>query len=95
MDKDFLDAIGDFGRQYTEAMKSITEDQEKYWNSLTKEQQLDVFCCVVRRLCRAELKEQRSYRGTLYDVFEFGPESYALAQNAGFIELHNSIITDN
>lgn len=91
MDDDLSKSLSELSRLYNEAMADITEMQEQYWNSLTKEQQLDAFCCVVRRIHKAELVEQRSYRGTLYDIFDFGPESYAQAQNAGFLELHNSI----
>lgn len=80
--------------EYEQAFSKITQQQEDYWNSLTKEQQLDLFCCVVRRLVKGELVDKRSYRGVLYDTFGFGLESYTLAQDAGFIELHNAIKVD-
>lgn len=75
-------------------MKQLEEDQEKFWSSLSKEEQLKVFCCVVRRIYEGEVVNPRSYRGVLYDVFEFGPEAYAQAQCAGFLSLHNSIMND-
>ena len=79
---------------FKEAMDRIEKDQEKFWSSLSKEDQLKAFCCVVRRIFDGEIREPRSYRGVLYDVFEFGPEAYAQAQCAGFLALHNSIMTD-
>jgi hypothetical protein len=79
-------------KAYREAFERIAEEQEKYWNSLTKEQQIDVFCCVVRRLVKGELEENQSYRGVLYQTFGFGLEAYSLAQNAGYLELHNAIV---
>lgn len=77
--------------QLQERLKELEQQQEDYWNSLTAEQQLDLFCCVIRRMVRGELNEGRSYRGVLYDVFNWGPEAYGIAQLAGYIELHNSI----
>ena len=77
--------------QLQAGIKAMEENQEAYWNSLTAEQQLDLFCCVVRRLVKGELDEGRSYRGVLYDTFGWGPEAYSVAQMAGFIELHNAI----
>lgn len=81
----------EMSNQFQQAFKDLESLQEAYWESLTKEQQLDVFCSVVRRLCKGELDEKRSYRGILYDTFEWGPEAYATAQMAGFLELHNAI----
>ena len=79
---------------FNSRMKQLEEDQEKFWSSLSKEDQLKVFCCVIRRLFDGEIKNPRSYRGVLYDVFGFGPEAYAQAQCAGFLAIHNSIMND-
>ena len=72
-------------------IKEMEDEDLIFWNSLTKQDQLKAFCQVVRLLVKAELDDRRSYRGCLYDVFGFGPESYARAQMAGFLELHNCI----
>lgn len=77
--------------QFERAFKDLEKQQEEYWESLTKEQQLDLFCCVVRRMVKGEIDEGRSYRGILYDTFGWGPEAYATAQMAGYINLHNAI----
>jgi hypothetical protein len=69
----------------------LEEDHNKFWNGLSKEDQLKAFCSVMRRLYRAEIQERGSYRYTLYDVFGFGPESYAQAQVSGFLTIHNAI----
>lgn len=79
---------------FTEAMDIIKEDQEKFWSSLSTEDQLKAFCCVVRRIYEGEIREPRSYRGVLYDVFGFGPEAYAQAQMSGYLALHNSIMSE-
>ena len=69
----------------------LEEDHSKFWNSLSKDDQLKAFCSVMRLLYKAELEEHGSYRYTLYDVFGFGPESYVQAQLSGFLAIHNAI----
>ena len=89
-----LDALQEFSDIFTKAMQDIEDESEKYWNSLTKEQQLDVFCAVSRRIMKGELEDKGSYRYVLYDVFDFGPEAYAPAQMAGYMSIHNAIKDD-
>ena len=91
---DALQKLSEFGEMMRESMDRIEKEQEEYWNTFSKEQQLDLFCCIVRRLVKGELEERGSYRHVLYDTFGFGMESYTLALDAGFMNLHNSIFTD-
>ena len=69
----------------------LEQDHDKFWNGLTKDDQLKAFCSVMRRLHKAEIEQRSSYRHTLYDVFGFGPESYVQAQVSGFLAIHNAI----
>ena len=80
--------------EYNKAQEAVKEQQEQFWNSFTKQQQLALFCAVVRRIYQAEIVEKRSYRGTLYDVFGFDEAAYGLAIEAGYMTLHNSIYFD-
>ena len=75
----------------SKALEAGQHEQEAFWSTLTKEQQLMAFCHVIRQVAKAELEDQRSYRGILYDVFGFGPEAYSYARAAGFMDLHNAI----
>ena len=77
-----------------ENMLKDKDRSEKLWDSLSVDEQIDVFCAVVRRLCKAELDDQGSYRYALYNVFGFHQGSYSRALDAGFMSLHNSIFTD-
>ena len=86
-----MQALHDIGEMFDQVMKDVETEQEDYWNSLTHDQQLMVFCSVVRRIHKGELKDKTSYRGILYDVFGFGMESYVQAQYAGYIDIHNAI----
>lgn len=76
-----------------DVIDQIKIEEESYWNSLSKEDQLSAFNCICRRLSKGKLEESRSYRGILYDIFGFGVDSYIRAQAAGFIDIHNSIMT--
>jgi hypothetical protein len=69
----------------------LEEDHDKFWNGLSKDDQLKAFCSVMRRLYKAEIEQRGSYRYTLYDVFGFGSESYVQAQVSGFLAIHNAI----
>lgn len=90
-----LDELHKLSEIFMQAMNELELEQEQYWDSLTKEQQLKAFCAVVRRIHKGELEDKGTYRYVLYQVFGFGPESYAQAQMAGFLALHNSIFDYN
>jgi hypothetical protein len=87
-------ALDEVSRAWNEAMDEIEQDSEKYWNSLSKEDQLKVFCAVSRRIYKGDIVEQGTYRYVLYNVFEFGPEAYAPAQLAGYLAIHNAIYSE-
>lgn len=87
--------LEEFGKIFSKRMEEVKNESEIYWNSLSKDEQLKVFCAVSRRIFDGEISRRGSYRYVLYDVFEFGPESYAAAQDAGYLEIHNSIFTGN
>jgi len=65
---------------------------EQYWDNLDYEDKLKAFYSVVKRLVKGDIKENRSYRGVLYDVFGFDMDSYGIGMECGYLELHNSII---
>lgn len=78
-----------------EIFTKIEQDSEYFWNSLSKEDQLKVFCAVSRRIYRGEVIDKGTYRHVLYTVFGFGPEAYAPAQLAGYLTIHNSICVED
>jgi hypothetical protein len=87
-----MSELHEAGNQFMKVMDNIKQEREEYWNSLSKDEQLKCFCAVVERIVDGETKGH-SYRGMLYTVFEFGPESYAQAQLAGFLALHNDMFS--
>lgn len=88
---DLMAKLAQASEVFMEAMKEIEADEEAYWNSLSKEDQLKCFCAVSRRIHRGEIVDKGTYRWVLYDVFGFGPEAYASAQMAGYLAIHNAI----
>ena len=89
--QEVMDQLHETGNAFAEAMDEYQQMANSYYSGLKPEEQLWAFCSIVEKLCRGELDEHRSYRGILYDTFGWGPESYAAAQCAGFLGLHNSI----
>lgn len=73
------------------ASKAYEQQNDNWWNNLTEEERELAFYAVCKRLHQAEVVEQRSFRGTLYGVFGFGPHMYGTAMDCGFMSLHNAI----
>jgi hypothetical protein len=79
---------------FEEGLRHDDQASEAFWRSLTKEQQLQAFCAVSRRIRKGELELGGSYRYVLYQVFGFGPEAYVPAMYAGYMDIHNAICAD-
>lgn len=92
-DKDLSDILNEISKTFNESMKEIEKESEEYWNSLSKEDQLKVFCAVSRRIYKGEIEDKGTYRYVLYQTFGFGPEAYAPAQMSGYLDIHNAIFT--
>jgi len=91
--EEMLQKLSEASSQFVKAMKELENEQEAYWDSLTPEQQLMCFCAISRRIHKGEIEDHGTYRWVLYHVFGFGPEAYAAAQDAGYLAIHNSIMT--
>jgi hypothetical protein len=86
-----LDELSEMGQRFQKVVDAMEKEQEDFWYSLTKEQQLLAFCAMSRRIVDGEIKQKGSYRYVLYNVFGFGPEAYMAAQCAGYLDIHNAI----
>ncbi len=71
--------------------EELINESSMFFNSLNKDEQLLVFCEVIRRIYEAEFQEGKTYRGILYDTFEFKEDAYLKAQAIGFLEIHNKL----
>lgn len=92
--EDALKVFHEISKIFTETMAEVEKESEDFWNSLSKEDQLKAFCAISRRIYKGEIEDKGTYRYVLYDVFGFGPEAYAPAQLARYLEIHNAIVTD-
>lgn len=81
--------------EYNKAQEIVKDQQERFWNSFSKQHQLDLFCAVVRRIHKAEIQDKGSYRYALYSIFGFDESSYALALEAGYMDIHNRLFRDD
>ena len=80
---------------FVKVEKRKEQESEDFWNSLSKEQQLQVFCAVTRRIHKAELVDKGTYRHCLYNVFGFEFNSYAEGMSSGYFDIHNSIYDED
>ena len=91
--KDLIKSLDEIREVFIESMTNYKNESEAFWDSLSKDEQLKVFCAVVRRIHKGEIEERGSYRYVLYDVFGFGSDAYMVAQDAGYLNIHNAIFT--
>jgi hypothetical protein len=92
VDEGLLAALTKLGQELEEPIREYRKNAIAEWDKLSKDQQMMFFFAVVDRIYKGEIEEGRSYRGILYDMFEFGPESYCMGMECGFLTLHNYII---
>jgi len=90
-----LDGLAKLSQLMEESQKQYEAENDAWWDGLTEEEREDAFYAVVKRICKAEIKDQGSYRYALYDVFGFNAGMYLRGMNCGFLDLHNSIIDED
>lgn len=76
-------------KSFREAREAYEKDAESFWDSLPYDDKLKVFHAVVKRIYKAEIEDQGSYRYALYDVFGFGADAYMLGMDCHYFDLHN------
>jgi len=78
---------------FDEIEKEYEDEADNFWNNLSQEKQQLAFFSVMSRLVKGELRDRGTYRYVLYDVFGFDSSSYFVGMKCGYMELHNSIYT--
>ena len=64
-----------------------------YFESLDTDTKLLLFYHITNTIFQNYFTDKGSYRGLLYDKFEFGPEAYGLGYSSGMFAIHNAIYT--
>ena len=90
-----LDGLAKLSQQMEESRIQYEAENDSWWNGLTEKEREDAFYAVCKRIHKAEIKDQGSYRYALYDVFGFNEGMYIRGMNCGFMDLHNSIIDED
>jgi len=86
-----LQELSDIGQEMENARKVYEHDNDTWWNGLTETEREDAFYAVVKRMHKAELQDNGSYRYALYNVFGFDPGMYARGMDCGYMALHNAV----
>ena len=78
-------------KAFEEARIANEKAEDEFWNSLSEENRLKAFGYVTRKIYQGDIVDKGSYRYVLYNVFGFGPESYMLGMDSGYMAIHNAI----
>ncbi len=89
------DEYKEFLEMEEKALVEYKQKAKKYFESLEVDNQHLLFFHITNTIFENYFKDGGSYRGLLYDKFEFGPESYSLGMDSGMFTLHNAISTPN
>ena len=84
-------------QQFLEAEVNAELDYKQkakaYFESLDTDTKLLLFYHITNTIFQNYFTDKGSYRGLLYDKFEFGPEAYGLGYSSGMFAIHNAIYT--
>src|SRR6056300_604536 len=86
-----LQALSDLGQEMEKSRKQYEEENDAWWEGLTETEREDAFFAVVKRIHRADIKDNGSYRYALYNVFGFDGGMYMRGMDCGYMALHNAI----
>jgi hypothetical protein len=87
----FYEEMSVLGQQMEEIAARYEKDCDAYWEGLSYEDKLKAFYSVCKRIHKGDVKEERSYRGVLYDVFGFDADAYVIGMECNYMDLHNYI----
>jgi hypothetical protein len=87
----FYEEMSVLGQQMEEIAARYEKDCDKFWDKLSYEDKLKAFYSVCKRIHKGDVEEERSYRGVLYDVFEFDADAYVIGMECNYMDLHNYI----
>lgn len=88
-----LAELSELGELFEEIQRDYDTETDAWWESLSEDHRQAAFYSVLKRLVKGELRDRGTYRYVLYDVFGFDASSYLMGMNCGYMELHNSIYT--
>lgn len=89
--KEIVDSpeMEEFRQAMRESEELYKKDIESFWDNLPYHDRLKAFFYVCSKIHKGDVEDQGSYRYFLYDVMNFGFESYSLGMSCGYLDLHN------
>ena len=88
---DALDAFAELSQEMEKSRKQYEAENDAWWEGLTEEEREDAFFAVVKRIHKAEIKDNGTYRYALYNVFGFDGGMYVKGMDCGYMAIHNAI----
>lgn len=86
-----LQELSYLGQEMQNEQDHYEAENEIWWNNLTQQEREDAFYAVVKRIYKAEIQDEGTYRYSLYDVFGFDGGMYMQGMECGYMNLHNAI----
>ncbi len=87
----FIDdeAWAELRNSYQQALDTYQRDAEAFWENLSYDDKLYAFYSVCKRIYKGDVEKRHSYRGVLYEVFDFDVDAYAIGMDCRYMDLHN------
>ena len=89
--EEVMQELSDLGQEMEKARKVYEHHNDTWWNGLTEEEHQDAFYAVCKRIHKADIQDNGSYRYALYNVFGFDPGMYTAGMDCGYMAIHNAI----
>lgn len=88
---EFEEALNEISLLMQESSAQYEKESNSWWEQLSDSEREYAFYSVVKRVHKAEVIDQGSYRHALYNVFGFDMSMYGVGMDAGYLSLHNLI----
>ena len=86
-----FDTLAELGQLQEEVQKEYEAKNDAWWKGLTEEEREDAFYAVCKRIYKADIVDNGTYRYALYNVFGFDPGMYGRGMDCGYMAIHNAI----
>ena len=86
-----LDGLAELSQEMEKSRKVYEHDNDTWWNGLSEQEREDAFYAVCKRIFKADITDDGSYRYALYNVFGFDPGMYMRGMDCGYMGIHNAI----
>jgi hypothetical protein len=86
-----MQELSDFSEEQYHLQQEYEANLDDWWNDLSQQEREQAFYAVVKRIHKAEIQDEGTYRYALYDVFGFDGYMYMQGMNCGYMNLHNAI----